>query len=208
MTNFFNFLLFSSRLLCVTLFLILPGQQVFWHSTAHMLGEACERVYAGHLCYGPPIVDGFYYDMFMPPDAGHCNSCPTSAETGLEKDVSNLKIEGDNVAKEETKAAVSTNHFPVVESVMKSIANEKQKFERLELTKQQLLEMFSYNQFKVRILNEKVKTERTTVYRCGTLIDLCLGPHVRNTGLVKAFKVTNVSILNVRIGFCSNRNFR
>ena len=23
-----------------------------------------ERVYAGHLCYGPPIEEGFYYDMF------------------------------------------------------------------------------------------------------------------------------------------------
>lgn len=158
-----------------------------------MLGEACERVYAGHLCYGPPIADGFYYDMFMPPnETTNCNSCPV-AEPSLDKGIENLKIEGDNVPTEETKAVVSTSHFPVVEKVMKSISNEKQKFERLELTKDQLLEMFNYNKFKVRILNEKVKTDRTTVYRCGTLIDLCLGPHVRNTGLVKAFKVTNVS---------------
>lgn len=41
-----------------------------------------------------------------------------------------------------------------------------------------------YNQFKVRILNEKVTTPTTTVYRCGTLIDLCRGPHVRHTGKV------------------------
>lgn len=162
-----------------------------------MLGEACERVYAGHLCYGPPIVDGFYYDMFMP-DSGHSNcgsSCPD--ETGLEKKVDSLKIDTGDAPKsegEQSKAVVSTNHFPVIESVMKSIANEKQRFERLELSKEQLLEMFSYNQFKVRILNEKVKEDRTTVYRCGTLIDLCLGPHVRNTGLVKAFKVTKVSL--------------
>lgn len=158
-----------------------------------MLGEACERVYAGHLCYGPPIADGFYYDMFMPPnEATNCNSCPV-AEPNLEAGIEKLKIEGDNVPAGEAKVVVSTSHFPVVEKVMKSISNEKQKFERLELTKDQLLEMFNYNKFKVRILNEKVKTDRTTVYRCGTLIDLCLGPHVRNTGLVKAFKVTNVS---------------
>ena len=37
---------------------------MFWHSSAHILGEAMERVYAGHLCYGPPIEEGFYYDMF------------------------------------------------------------------------------------------------------------------------------------------------
>lgn len=138
------------------------GQQVFWHSTAHMLGEACERVFGGLLCYGPPIENGFYYDMFV------------------EK-------------KNEESGAVTTSHFKTLESVMHKISKERQPFERLELTKAQLLEMFAYNQFKVRILNEKVKAERTTVYRCGTLIDLCLGPHVRNTGCVPAFKVTKAS---------------
>jgi threonyl-tRNA synthetase len=43
----------------------LLGQQVFWHSSAHILGEAMERVYGGCLCYGPPIENGFYYDMFI-----------------------------------------------------------------------------------------------------------------------------------------------
>ena len=41
-------------------------QAVFWHSSAHVLGEAMERVYGGHLCYGPPIENGFYYDMYSP----------------------------------------------------------------------------------------------------------------------------------------------
>jgi len=75
---------------------------------------------------------------------------------------------------------------------MKSIAKEKQPFERLEMKKEDLLEMFKYNPFKVRILNEKVDTPTTTVYRCGPLIDLCRGPHVRHTGKVKALKVTKV----------------
>jgi len=39
------------------------GQYVFWHSSAHILGEAMEGLYGGHLCYGPPIESGFYYDM-------------------------------------------------------------------------------------------------------------------------------------------------
>lgn len=38
---------------------------VFWHSSAHVLGEAMERMYGGCLCYGPPIENGFYYDMYM-----------------------------------------------------------------------------------------------------------------------------------------------
>lgn len=47
------------------------AQAVFWHSTAHMLGEALERVYGGCLCYGPPIENGFYYDMWLD-DKGVC----------------------------------------------------------------------------------------------------------------------------------------
>lgn len=90
-------------------------------------------------------------------------------------------------------STVAQGHFPAIESVMKTVANERQPFERLELTKDELLEMFAYNKFKVRILKEKVTDEKTTVYRCGTLIDLCRGPHVRHTGCVKSFKVTKVS---------------
>lgn len=40
------------------------GKAVFWHSSAHIMGEAMERHYGGHLCYGPPIEEGYYYDMF------------------------------------------------------------------------------------------------------------------------------------------------
>ncbi|KAF9427474.1 threonyl-tRNA synthetase, partial [Podila epigama] len=41
------------------------GKAVFWHSSAHVLGEACERHYGCHLCVGPPTEDGFYYEMAM-----------------------------------------------------------------------------------------------------------------------------------------------
>lgn len=41
------------------------ARQVFWHSSAHVLGEACERSYEGCcLGYGPPLAEGgFFYDM-------------------------------------------------------------------------------------------------------------------------------------------------
>jgi len=133
------------------------GQHVFWHSSAHILGQAMERLYGGHLCAGPPVEGGFYYDMFM---------------------------EGRQV---------SSNDFPVIESLVKNIIKEKQPFERLVLTKSQLLELFKHNPFKQRIINEKVQTESTTVYRCGPLIDLCRGPHIRNTSKLKAFQVTKNS---------------
>lgn len=89
---------------------------------------------------------------------------------------------------------MSGNDYPIVESKMKQIVKEKQPFERLEMTKDELREMFAYNQFKLRIINEKIDTDKTTVYRCGSLIDLCRGPHVRHTGKIKALKVTKVSL--------------
>uniref|UniRef100_A0A3P8Y2Z4 threonine--tRNA ligase n=1 Tax=Esox lucius TaxID=8010 RepID=A0A3P8Y2Z4_ESOLU len=129
------------------------AQAVYWHSSAHIMGEAMERVYGGCLCYGPPIETGFYYDMFLDQDG------------------------------------VSSNDFPCLENLCKKIIKEKQPFERLEIKKETLLEMFKYNKFKCRILNEKVTTPTTTVYRCGPLIDLCRGPHVRHTGKIKALKI-------------------
>ncbi|CAD6192576.1 unnamed protein product [Caenorhabditis auriculariae] len=133
------------------------AKQVFWHSSAHILGEAMERFCGGHLCYGPPIQEGFYYDMW------HENR------------------------------TISPDDFPKIDQIVKAAVKDKQKFERLEVSKEDLLEMFKYNQFKVRILNEKVTTPTTTVYRCGPLIDLCRGPHVRHTGKIKALQITKTS---------------
>uniref|UniRef100_A0A8C6WB44 threonine--tRNA ligase n=1 Tax=Nannospalax galili TaxID=1026970 RepID=A0A8C6WB44_NANGA len=129
------------------------AQAVYWHSSAHILGEAMELYYGGHLCYGPPIENGFYYDMFM------------------------------------EDRAVSSTELTTLENICKTIIKEKQPFERLETSKDTLLEMFKYNKFKCRILKEKVNTPTTTIYRCGPLIDLCKGPHVRHTGKIKAIKI-------------------
>ncbi|XP_050165392.1 threonine--tRNA ligase 1, cytoplasmic-like isoform X2 [Myiozetetes cayanensis] len=133
------------------------AKAVYWHSSAHVLGEAMEGYFGGCLCYGPPIENGFYYDMYIE-DRG-----------------------------------VSSTEFPVLENCCKNIIKEKQAFERLEVKKETLLEMFKYNKFKCRILNEKVKTLTTTIYRCGPLIDLCRGPHVRHTGKIKTLKIVKSS---------------
>jgi len=65
------------------------------------------------------------------------------------------------------------------------------------ITKEEGLELFADNPFKVSILTTKVPDGgRTTVYRCGDLIDLCRGPHVVHTGKVKAFATTRHSATN------------
>jgi threonyl-tRNA synthetase len=41
------------------------GKEVFWHSSAHLLGEALEQQYGAWLCHGPPLTNGFFYDSYM-----------------------------------------------------------------------------------------------------------------------------------------------
>ncbi|QIX00394.1 hypothetical protein AMS68_005911 [Peltaster fructicola] len=131
------------------------GKKVFWHSSAHILGEAAERRFGCSLCIGPPVDDGFFYEMALP----------------------------DN-------GAVTTADYKPLKQIAEKAIKEKQPFERLELSKEDLLEMFSYNKYKQHIINDKISDgTSTTVYRCGPLIDLCRGPHVPNTGRIKAFEI-------------------
>ena len=41
------------------------ARTAFWHSSAHVLGEALERLYGSRLTVGPPLAGGFYYDSYM-----------------------------------------------------------------------------------------------------------------------------------------------
>ena len=41
------------------------GKEVFWHSSAHVLGEAAECEYGCLLSHGPPTLQGFFYDMAL-----------------------------------------------------------------------------------------------------------------------------------------------
>lgn len=72
---------------------------------------------------------------------------------------------------------------------MKIVVKEKQPFERIEVTRQQALEMFSENKFKVEIIKELPEDKAIAVYRCGPLVDLCSGPHIPNTSFVKAISL-------------------
>lgn len=57
----------------------------------------------------------------------------------------------------------------------------------------QMLIIDQYNKFKKYIIESKIPDgTSTTVYRCGPMVDLCVGPHVPHTGKIKAFMVTKV----------------
>lgn len=134
------------------------GTEAFWHSSAHMLGAALENLYGGHLCVGPPLDAGFYYDIFM----------------------------GDKKLREED--------FADIDKFVADLANKKEVFERLVLTKEEALELFQDNPFKVQLISTKIPDgAMTSAYRCGNLIDLCRGPHVPSTDRIKSFACTKNS---------------
>lgn len=136
------------------------GRDTFWHSSAHILGEALERKYGCKLCIGPCTTrgEGFYYDAFY-------------GELGLNED-----------------------HFKEIEATANDITvKQKQPFERIEVSREQALELFSENEFKVEIIQDLPDDKTITVYRCGDLVDLCRGPHIPNTSFVKAFACLKAS---------------
>ena len=92
---------------------------------------------------------------------------------------------------------VSDEDLKKVEAKAAEVIKQKHAFQRLVLTKPQALEMFRSNPFKVALITNKVpEGSLTTVYRCGPLIDLCMGPHVPHTGKIKAFAATKSSSTN------------
>ncbi|EPE06040.1 threonyl-trna synthetase [Ophiostoma piceae UAMH 11346] len=140
------------------------AKRVFWHSSAHILGEAAEKQFGCHLCFGPPTDEGFFYDFGMPTEDGE--------------------------GKPNAHSAVTEDDEKQVATLMEGIVRERQPFERLVMTKDELLEMFKFNKYKTVLVQSKIPDgTSTTVYRCGPLIDLCLGPHVVDTGRIKAFAV-------------------
>ncbi|KAJ0966417.1 hypothetical protein J5N97_027555 [Dioscorea zingiberensis] len=89
--------------------------------------------------------------------------------------------------------ALNEEHFEQIQSQAAKAVTEKQPFERIEVSRDQALEMFSENKFKVEIINELPEDKTITVYRCGPLVDLCRGPHIPNTSFVKAFACLKAS---------------
>lgn len=79
---------------------------------------------------------------------------------------------------------VSEANYSNIEESMKKIIKSKLRFERLELTRVEALEMFQENKFKTHLLKTKVPDGGlTSVYRIGEFVDLCTGPHIAHTGL-------------------------
>jgi len=145
------------------------GLNVLRHSTAHVMAQAVQQVFAQtRLGIGPPIRDGFYYDFeperpFTPED--------------LEK----------------------------IESAMRKIVKDGQRFKRRVITEADALKELSHEPYKCELIGLKSgATDETSVEVGGTELtiydnlgrdgepvwsDLCRGPHLPSTKHIPAFKL-------------------
>lgn len=87
---------------------------------------------------------------------------------------------------------VKETDWPPLENKASKIFKEKQPFERLHVSIADLKQMFGYSKYKMYYIENLLPPEGSTVYKCGTLVDLCLGPHIQNTGKIKAFQIMKV----------------
>lgn len=135
------------------------GKSTMWHSSAHLMAEALEFYYPGiKLAIGPPIANGYYYDVdFM-----------------------------DYTFKEEDLAKV--------EEKMKELAKQKNPFVRKEVSKTDALAYFTEKQdpYKIELIQD-LPDGSITFYTQGNFTDLCRGPHIPDTGFIKAVKLLSIA---------------
>jgi len=137
----------------------LEGKSTMWHSSAHLMAEALEFYYPGiKLAIGPPVTNGFYYDVDL---MDHSIS-----EKDLEK----------------------------IEEKMKELARQKNPFIRQEISKSEAIAYFQDKQdpYKLELLSE-LQDGTITFYTQGNFTDLCRGPHIPDTGFIKAVKLTAIA---------------
>ena len=135
------------------------GKYAFWHSSAHVMAEALEALYPGvKLGIGPPIENGFYYDVDL----------------------------GDKAFGEDDLAPV--------EKKMVELAKLNNVFVRTEVPKKEAIEYFRKkgDEYKLELL-EGLADGSITFYKQGNFVDLCRGPHIPSTGLIKAVKLLKVA---------------
>ncbi len=82
--------------------------------------------------------------------------------------------------------------LPTIEAKMREIIAANSPFVREEMDKAQALQLFSAQPYKLELIAE-LPDETVSIYRQGSFVDLCRGPHVESTGDIKSFKLTSIA---------------
>ena len=78
-----------------------------------------------------------------------------------------------------------------IEKKMRELAKKDEKIVRKQLSKKEALEVFKNNPYKVELIKEI--NEDITTFSQGDFVDLCRGPHIMSTGLIKHFKLLSLA---------------
>jgi threonyl-tRNA synthetase len=90
-------------------------------------------------------------------------------------------------------ASLSPEDFERIEERMAEIASEELPVIRKEVSREEALELFADQPFKIELINELPEDETITTYTMGSFTDLCRGPHLPSTAQAGAFKLTKVA---------------
>ena len=91
---------------------------------------------------------------------------------------------------------IPQERYADIEKEMKTIINANQEFKRVELSRNEALELFKNEPYKIELINEFPENETISCYYLGEdFVDLCRGPHVENTSKLQsyAYKINRVS---------------
>ncbi len=139
------------------------------HSCAHVMASAIARLWPdAEFAYGPPVENGFYYDV----DLKH-------------------RITPDDFAKieKEMKVIVKANQTFEKQLLSRADALALAASGRLG----SLADRDTPSRFKIDLLNDIPEDEEISIYKNGDFWDLCAGPHVGRTGNCKAYKIMSVA---------------
>ena len=87
---------------------------------------------------------------------------------------------------------LTPDDLPVIETKMKELVAADLPFTRQELSKKDARSLFAKQPYKLELI-EEIADEKVGVYRQGSFVDLCRGPHVASTGEIKAFKLVSIA---------------
>ena len=90
---------------------------------------------------------------------------------------------------------ISENDFPKIEAKMKELAKKNEDVVRREVSKAEALAEFKADgqEYKCEHIEEDLEDGTISTYTQGNFTDLCRGPHLMNTGAIKAVKITSVA---------------
>lgn len=144
--------------------------EILRHTTAHIFAQALLRLYPkAKITIGPSIENGFYYDV----------DCDELTQEHLSK----IENEMQKIIKEKLEI---TFHYKNIEEAKKYFKNNEYKLEIIDaITKGNL----SQDELK----EGSIQGGNFKFYKQGEFEDICTGPHLPNTGLIKAFKLEKVT---------------